>query len=740
MPANHELATRIVTVGTSGNAGPSRIRLHPMRGVVRRLWVICALLVCSTFLVGGMVTWRERHSAFAIAERELTNLGIVLAEQTSRTVQSVDLVVQEVQSHVLSLNIESLDEFRSRLSAEKTHQLLIDYLRNLPQVDAVALIDASGTLVNWSRELPVSSLDLSDRDYFIWLRQHDDQSAFVGVPSDGRATGKHVMFIARRIDSRRGEFLGVALGLMDTQFLEDFYGNISMVPGESVTLLHHDGIVFAGRPDIENRRGKHMPQESPWYSRVTEGGGFYRSPGYLADVKQIITVKPLSDYPLVIDVNMSEDAALRGWHQQAMGVGICTVTVALGLMGMFGVIVALFRRQEAQYAKLRAFAEMSSDWFWEQDSEFRFLRDPTLTLAGLPGDAGKTRWEIADPIMEGQRWQSHRADLAARKPFRDFRWERIQSDGSRHYLSSSGAPVFDEKGLFVGYRGTGRDITMDVVAANELRTARDRAEAANRAKSAFLANMGHELRTPLHAIIAYSELIHERRSGNSNDNHAEWSNEIVTGARQLLRLINDVLELSRLEAGNYELSNDRIVLSTFVRACCGRIRDQAVAARVRVDCAVGEYVLFADQQAVRQVILNLLGNAVRFTPFAGSVSIRTEQALTGALAIVIADTGIGMDSTTLATIGHPFVQADASKTRKYGGAGLGIAICRRLTALHGGDLVIESAPGDGTTVQIIFPASRVARAQPDGAKIPCLVPLQAVVGRDSFAPGVPGDA
>jgi signal transduction histidine kinase len=720
MPADHELAAPVVTIETSGRRGPSR----PMRSAIRRLWVICGLLVGSAFLIGGEVIWREHQNAYAAAERELSNLGVVLAEQTSRTVQSVDVIVQAVQLRVSSLDIQSPAEFRERLAGDTTHQFLLNSLRNLPQADAIALIDSSGTLLSWSREQPTNSLDLSDRDYFVWLRDHDGPVAFVGLPSKGRATGNHMMFVARRIDNQRGQFLGVVLGLISTRFLEDFYSTISMVPGESVTLLHREGVVFAGHPDIENRRGKHMPQQSLWYDRVAQGGGSYLSPGYLTDFAQIITVSPLHDYPLVVDVNMSEDAALRDWHQETIGIAVYTMIVALGLAVLFGVIVALFRRQEVQHAKLGAFAEMSSDWFWEQDAEFRFVRDPTLTLAGLPSDAGKTRWDVADPAMNEERWNSHRADLGARKPFRNFRWERILPDGSRHYLSSSGEPVFDEKGAFTGYRGTGRDTTMDVESANELRMARDRAEAANHAKSEFLANTGHELRTPLHAIIGFSELI-QKQPGGRNDRHAEWSGEILGSARQLLQLINNVLELSALEAGRYELANDRIALATFMRACCSRIREQTSAAGVRVDCAVGDHVLVADQQAVRQIILNLLSNAVRFTLPDGSVSIRTEHALSGALAIIIADTGIGMDSAALAMIGQPFVQADASKSRKYEGAGLGLAICRKLIALHGGELIINSSPGNGTTAKVVFPASRVAKNEPRSH--PLLKPIGEIV-------------
>jgi signal transduction histidine kinase len=133
---------------------------------------------------------------------------------------------------------------------------------------------------------------------------------------------------------------------------------------------------------------------------------------------------------------------------------------------------------------------------------------------------------------------------------------------------------------------------------------------------------------------------------------------------------------------------------------------------------------------VQQIILNLLTNAVKFTPTGGSVAVRTEDADGGALAVVVADTGIGMDPAVLEAIGQPFAQADSSKSRKYGGAGLGLAICRKLIALHGGDLAIKSAPNDGTTVRVIFPASRVSRSE---ARVPSAFQLTLEKGKIEIA-------
>jgi len=701
---------------------PSEL-ISRIAGGPRGTWLICALLVVTTFAIGTFVIWQQRQTAFRDTERELTNLGVVLAEQTSRTVQSVDIILQEVQTHVATLDARSPEQYHQQLAGADTVQFLAERLRNVPQAEAIVLIDGNGGLLNWSRASPLPQLNFSDREYFRYLSTHDSTGPYFSVPVESKVTGEWVIVVARRINGPDGAFRGLVIGLVDAKYLEDFYQTISMVPGEYVTLLRRDGVVIAGYPSIADRRGKLMPKQSPWYDRVAGGGGSYLSPGYLSPVVQIITVHPLRDYPLVVDVNMAEEAALASWRRETIAVVIATTSVAIGFTVLFTVIAAQFRRlgdqnrKLEQHAaalresetKLKAYAEMSADWFWEQDADLRFLNDANIPLTSLPTDIGKTRWDVADTAMDPGRWDTHKADLAARRKFRDFRWERIRTDGSRRYLSTSGDPIFNEAGEFLGYHGTGRDVTADVEAAEELRLAKDRAEAASRAKTAFLANMSHELRTPLNAIIGFSELLHEQKTERANDNQTEWSGEILSSAHHLLEIINDVLEISRIEAGGSDLRDETVDVATTARACLSMIRLKAEENSIRLDCPIvnSSAVLRADSRAVKQVLLNLVTNAVKFTPAGGHVSVRTETAANGDLVIVVADSGIGIDPAVLALLCEPFTQADDSIRRKYGGTGLGLAISRKLIVLHGGDLSIDSALGQGTTVRISFPAERV---------------------------------
>jgi two-component system cell cycle sensor histidine kinase PleC len=219
--------------------------------------------------------------------------------------------------------------------------------------------------------------------------------------------------------------------------------------------------------------------------------------------------------------------------------------------------------------------------------------------------------------------------------------------------------------------------------------------------------MSHELRTPLHAIIGFSELIRDRTDASISANCAAWGEEILNSGRHLLSVINDVLDLSRIEADRYDVSDDKVDLAVIARACRGALRLQAAANQVCIDCDDADAAVLADRRAIKQIVLNLLSNAVKFTPAGGRVSIRTEQATGGSIALAVADTGIGIDPVVLASLCEPFTQADASISRTYGGTGLGLAISRKLAVLHGGVLTIESAVDQGTTVRVTFPAVRV---------------------------------
>jgi two-component system cell cycle sensor histidine kinase PleC len=233
---------------------------------------------------------------------------------------------------------------------------------------------------------------------------------------------------------------------------------------------------------------------------------------------------------------------------------------------------------------------------------------------------------------------------------------------------------------------------------------KNRAEEANQTKSKFLANMSHELRTPLNAIIGFSEIMGSGMFGNlGSDKYAEYCHDILTSGHYLLEVINDILDMSKIEAGRMKLDLEPLdlgqTLSEALRVVSGRADDKnlALSADIAADAPV-----VADRRAIKQILVNLLSNAVKFTPDGGRVTVRS-RVLRDSVALMIADSGIGIAPHSLKRLGRPFEQVESQLAKTYHGSGLGLAIAKSLTSLHGGSMKLRSKLGTGTVVCVTIP-------------------------------------
>jgi PAS domain S-box-containing protein len=456
----------------------------------RRLFLGGTLSIAITIIAASVAVWDLHGERIADETKNTKNLAVVLAEQTARAIQAVDLVVQETQGMVLAAGVTDADQFRLRMGTDEVHHILLERLHSLPQANSIALLDDAGVIVNFSRAWPVPVIDASDRDFYAYFREHNDPGAFIGVPIVNKVSGAWVVTLTRRISGPSGEFLGIVAGVVEARYFEDFYQAITTNEGETVSLFRRDGTLLARHPHLEGMIGKKISAESLWYGHVADGGT-YRTPGYVGGVPRIVSVRPIREYPLAVTVGISEDVALAPWRRQSIMIAVSALGAVVGFVILFRALASQFRRLERQTSELvqtaealresegrfRDFAMTSSDWFWEQDADLRFCR--FSAVSNKPEIQwefylGKTRWEMADGGVTEDQWAAHKQALAARRPFRAFRYQRIRTNGEVRHLSTSGNPVFDEAGTFQGYRGTGTDITAEVEAEARLRESEER--------------------------------------------------------------------------------------------------------------------------------------------------------------------------------------------------------------------------------------------------------------------------
>jgi cell cycle sensor histidine kinase DivJ len=282
-------------------------------------------------------------------------------------------------------------------------------------------------------------------------------------------------------------------------------------------------------------------------------------------------------------------------------------------------------------------------------------------------------------------------------------------DGSYVWAEIRCRPAPPAQGAASDIVAVTRDITERKAQERELIAARDAAEGASRAKSSFLANMSHELRTPLNAIIGFSEVMtHEMFGPVGSPRYLEYSRLIHESGGHLLELINSVLDMSKIEAGKLELFEEVFDFAETAELAVRFVKLHAERAGVALKMAVdpGARTIFADKRAVKQVLINLLTNGVKFTPRGGDVRLVAAPGARG-IEIVVVDSGVGISAKDLERLGKPFEQVENDQVRSKEGTGLGLALVKALATMHGGEATIESVLGEGTTVRVKLPFAAV---------------------------------
>ena len=324
---------------------------------------------------------------------------------------------------------------------------------------------------------------------------------------------------------------------------------------------------------------------------------------------------------------------------------------------------------------------------------------------------GRQLADFFPPHLMERRMEKAREAVASRKPV------RFLDESNGRYLDNMVCPLFDANGRVESLAIVSRDITDDQVGLPEVEGVNERVELANRAKNEFLANVSHELRTPLNAIIGFSEILEDQLFGQLNEKQKAYVGHVLSSGRQLLQLIDNILDLANVETGQIELRIAGVDIRKVLESCMVLIREKAAKQGLEIHLALSEELadmrIEGDQAKLKQIVFNLLSNATKFTPSGGTITVSAAR-LGDEVVVEVTDTGIGLKPEDQDRVFHAFEQVDSSHTRRHDGTGLGLALTRKMVELHGGRIWVESlGEGLGSTfgfaIPVCSPLPNVAR-------------------------------
>jgi signal transduction histidine kinase len=363
-------------------------------------------------------------------------------------------------------------------------------------------------------------------------------------------------------------------------------------------------------------------------------------------------------------------------------------------------------------ARLDDLSRLLPEWLWETDDRLRLTFIGMRILDVLQYHPSAYIGRPLEALFGSDIRVSGAAEPGKARPFRDREVTVADRFGAPRVLVVAGLPVFDpDTGRFAGYRGVARDVTETKAQARALEEAKAAAERANRAKSEFLATMSHELRTPLNAVIGFADVLQGEHFGSlGHAKYLEYAADIVASGRHLAQLIDDVLDMAKIEAGRLELHEEHVEPKHVMDCAVRMVKPKADEAGVRLSLTYPpDHVgLRVDRQKLLQILINLLTNAVKFTDQDGRVALSAWTSVDGGFAFAVTDTGIGMSADEQAVALEPFGQVNGQSPAGRQGTGLGLSIVKALTELHGGTLTIDSAPGEGSAITVSLPPDRVA--------------------------------
>jgi len=590
-------------------------------------------------------------------------------------------------------------------------------------VRSLGLIDPTGRMTYSTFATGPVGVDLSDRDYFDAHRKNSQAGLFIGMPIVGRASGEWLIPASRRLVAADGSFAGVIVATLPLNTFHDFFRSLQVGENAVVGVVRIDGPILMRQPKggaigASLAKGPLLTHYLP-----QTPVGTYRTSTIIDGIDRIVSYRAIPSLGLVVYVSRAVDDVLAPWKRDLRVLGAIFLACAAIIAAFAAYLVGQEARREAAEAavktserRFRALIEQSNDMITVVDPQgmVTYRSPSSIEVLGVPPEevVGRPLSERIHPEDKAGLADALRG-VAAGPGRRASGCARVRHvDGTWRDIGWTARNAFDVPGVG-GIVINSRDITARKQIEAALERAKAAAEAGSQAKSAFLANMSHELRTPLNAVIGFSEIIRGEVLGPvGTARYREYAADINGAGRHLLEIVNDILDLSKLDAAKLQLREQSCIVADLVASTVNILRGEAGKKNLflSIDVPVSLPDLWADPLRIRQILTNLLSNAIKFTPAGGRVSLSAGVEESGELALVVHDTGIGMTPGQIETAVQPFGQANLTFSRGQQGTGLGLPLAKRLVELHGGRLEIVSTPDVGTRMTVHLPRQRLRRS------------------------------